>query len=192
MAELPEDGQKELKRVAEATVDKFAVAGGGRVKRTVTAEYAGLQEHVRKVGGFEYAERLYAAPIDTDVVTLPSGMKVHNVEWVADGAAQFIQAHGSPASSPFFLYIGWTLPHGPDADKSLREAAIGYTPAGTWKMNAGLQKTVVQTRNEVRKRAKGNAEEDVTFQGHKSYSVALSWLDRWGWVGASMGGRERV
>ena len=23
-------------------------------------------------------------------------------------------------AAPFFLYIGWTLPHGPDAEKSMR------------------------------------------------------------------------
>jgi len=37
---------------------------------------------------------------------------VHNVEWVADGAAQFIQQAGGPGQPPFFLLVGWTLPHG--------------------------------------------------------------------------------
>ena len=109
--------KKELKRVSETPAEKFAHAAGGKVKRAVAAEYAELQEHVKKVGGFESAERLYAAPLDTDGITLPAAMKVHNIEWVADGAAQFIQAHAAPSSPPFFLYVGWTLPHGPDAER---------------------------------------------------------------------------
>ena len=47
---------------------------------------------MKRVGGFEVAERLYAAPLDSDAVVLPAPMRVHNIEWVADGAAQFIQA----------------------------------------------------------------------------------------------------
>ena len=53
------------------------------------AEYSALQEHVMRVGGFDEAERVYAAPLDSDSLVLPHGMKVHNVEWVADGAAKF-------------------------------------------------------------------------------------------------------
>ena len=57
---------------------------------------------------------------------------------VADGAARFIQEKGSSSTKPFFLYVGWTLPHSPDADRSLREKAIEYTPAGKWKTSAAL------------------------------------------------------
>lgn len=51
-------------------------------------------------------------------------MKVHNIEWVADGAAHFIQAYAN-ADAPLFLYVGWTLPHGPDADKARWRGAAG-------------------------------------------------------------------
>ena len=123
----PDASKKELKRVKETPPEKWVVAGGGKVKKTVLGEYEALQAHVKAVGGFSVAERLYAAPLDTDSVVLPSAMKVHNVEWVADGAAQFIQRHGDEKSPPFFLYVGWTLPHGPDAGYAFREAAATYT-----------------------------------------------------------------
>ena len=119
------------RHIEEATAEKFAQAMGGRVKRAVLAEYAALQKHVKRVGGFDEADRLYGAPLDADDLVLPKGMSVHNVEWVADGAAQFIQDKGAPDGKPFFLYIGWTLPHGPDADRSLKDAHMAHTPAGT-------------------------------------------------------------
>ena len=77
-------------------------------------------------------------------------MKVHNVEWVADGASQFIQSHAAD-EIPFFLYVGWTLPHGPDADKSLLEGKMAYTPAGTWKPNLALTKVRRYGRRDVRR-----------------------------------------
>ena len=41
-----------------------------QVKRAVLSEYAALQEHVRRVGGFDEAERVYAAPLDMDGIIL--------------------------------------------------------------------------------------------------------------------------
>ena len=55
----------------EADPAKFALAAGGKVKKAVAAEYAVLQEHVKKVGGFGFADRLYAAPLDSEAVILP-------------------------------------------------------------------------------------------------------------------------
>jgi arylsulfatase A-like enzyme len=173
---------KERSRVDETPADKFAVAGGGKVKRAVLAEYTALQSHVKRVGGFEVAERVYAAPLDAEAVLLPKAMKVHNVEWVADGAARFVQQYGAPASRPFFLYVGWTLPHGPDADRSLRtdervQRSMPFTPAGTWKSG---RTTTAATRREVRRRATAiDAERfPAGHQGHRDYRLALAWLDR--------------
>ena len=58
--------------------------------------------------------RRWFPPPTTTLTPRPSvSSQVHNVEWVADGAAQFIQKHGGADAPPFFLYVGWTLPHGP-------------------------------------------------------------------------------
>ena len=77
-------------------------------------------------------------------------MKVHNVEWVADGAAQFIQKQGR---SLFFLYVGFTLPHGPDAGTGgfLSDAAA-FTPAGVWRRQESMVQGTSTARAEVRKR----------------------------------------
>ena len=123
-------GKKLSRQVRDAPAAKWKVAAGGKVKRAVLAEYASVQEHVRQVAGFEHAERVYAAPLDSDSLLLPHAMKVHNVEWVADGAAQFIQKQGRGL---FFLYVGFTLPHGPDAGSGLRADAASFTPAGVSK-----------------------------------------------------------
>lgn len=61
------------------------------------------------------------------------------------------QTYGK-GSRPFFLHVGWTLPHGPDAGWSMREKALPYTPDGTWKLNMGLEKASMNTRREVRER----------------------------------------
>lgn len=58
------------------SIYSWATLLGGKVKRTVAAEYAALQEHVKKVGSFDWAERLYAAPLDGEGVILPPPMKV--------------------------------------------------------------------------------------------------------------------
>ena len=159
---------------------QFAVAAGGKIKRLVKDEYAALQQHVKRVGGFESAERVYAAPLDSDGVLLPKRMKVHNIEWVADGAARFIQDQGASSTKPFFLYIGWTLPHGPDADRSMRDASLPFTPAGTWKVNAKFVSSTSATRKEVRTRVATLTSSSTAEarQGHKDYGLALSWLDR--------------
>ena len=94
----PVSSKADLRKVEDTPADKFASLAGGKVKRAVKAEYAALQEHVKRLGGYDEVERVYAAPLDNDGVVLPHTMRVHNVEWVADGAVRFIQVctHGAP------------------------------------------------------------------------------------------------
>ena len=75
---LPESeaGKKLTKQVRDALPAKWTVAAGGKVKRAVLDEYAAVQEHVRTAGGFQYAERLYGAPLDSEALLLPQAMKV--------------------------------------------------------------------------------------------------------------------
>lgn len=182
----PVTRKRERARVEDTPPDKFAVAGGGKIRQTVKSEYAALQEHVKRIGGFDEAERLYAGPLDrenSDVV-LPRKMKVHNVEWVADGAAKFIQVRGANATrQPFFLFVGWSLPHGPDAERSMREGHLQHTPQGMWGLSTAQSDTHKATRAEVRKRAALTSSTDPdaaagSRQGRSDYRLALSWLDR--------------
>lgn len=108
---------------------------------------------------------------------------------------------------PAVLYIGWTLPHGPDVSRSLSEGGklthtLQFTPAGTWKPAIALTSSAVATRREVRKRSataarvdqrisaaiaanrgrpqesEGSGRFEPGHQGHKDYGLALAWLDR--------------
>jgi len=56
--------------------------------------------------GFDFAERIY----HTNPSVYPEKIGVHNMEWLVEGACEFLN---QPAEEPFFLYFASTLPHGP-------------------------------------------------------------------------------
>jgi hypothetical protein len=89
--------------------------------------------HVRRCG-FDFAERLYVNNLYPGQHVLPSAMLLHNIEWIADGAVRFMtMARGKV--TPFFLYVGWTLPHNPEVLTSM-QADPRYTPGGLWAANS--------------------------------------------------------
>ena len=55
-------------------------------------------------------------------------MLLHNLEWVAEGVRHFVEKRRAKRS-PFFAYVGWTLPHNPEVLTSL-QADPRYTPGG--------------------------------------------------------------
>ena len=85
------------------------------VKPLVLREYKSLQAHVR-AAGFAFVERLYVNNLYPEQHVLPAEMLRHNVEWIAEGASKFVESH---RGAPFFLYVGWTLPHNPDVGESI-------------------------------------------------------------------------
>lgn len=62
--------------------------------------------------GFDYVAGLYNENPDGNG---PRALAVHNLDWIADGAVQFIQqqANANSGDDPFFLYLATTIPHGP-------------------------------------------------------------------------------
>jgi arylsulfatase A-like enzyme len=56
--------------------------------------------------GFDFAERIY----HTNPSVFPEKVGVHNMEWLVEGACDFIT---QPSEEPFFLFFASTLPHGP-------------------------------------------------------------------------------
>ncbi|MEM7627556.1 MAG: sulfatase-like hydrolase/transferase [Planctomycetota bacterium] len=62
--------------------------------------------------GFDYADRLYHDNLHGNQ---PRGMRVHNLDWITDGALEFIDRAGD---RPFFLYFASTTPHGSPGDMS--------------------------------------------------------------------------
>ncbi len=59
--------------------------------------------------GFDYAERLYFGNIKD--LNLPEALSYDNLEWVTEGALNFIEDYGH-AGPPFFLYVALSVPHG--------------------------------------------------------------------------------
>ena len=142
--------------------------------------------------GFDYAERLYVNNLYPEQHILPSAMLHHNIEWVAEGGTRFISM---PRRTPFFLYVGWTLPHNPEVLTSL-QADPRLTPGGLW---GGFNRSAVvaararacQLANvsteallpladargkQAVPMATPNAIPEPRF-GHRHYPLALAWMD---------------
>ena len=84
----------------------------------------GLRQKALRSLGFDYAESVYFGN--------PEGfashpMNVHNMEWIAQGALDFIDRN---KDQPFFLYMAPTLHHIPHPQESLMQADPRVTPAG--------------------------------------------------------------
>ena len=173
-----------------------SLASWRTVKTTVQAEYRAVQMHVRRCG-FDFAERLYVNNLYPEQHVLPSAMLLHNIEWIADGAVRFMtMARGKV--TPFFLYVGWTLPHNPEVLTSM-QADPRYTPGGLWAANSSH---VMASRKRACRLAKVSVkallprtgtgaqgaqgrqpimmdeaiESDPRF-GHRHYPLALAWMD---------------
>lgn len=156
-------------------------------RETVLRAYRSVQGHIKRCG-FDFAERLYVNNLYPEQHVLPASMLHHNVDWMTDGAARFIAAprHGRP----FFLYVGFTLPHNPDVLASLA-ADPRYTPGGLWSIPN--RSRVLALRQAVCRAAGVRADALLLAQkkpipmepghsatphfGHRHYPLALAWLD---------------
>ena len=57
--------------------------------------------------GFDYANRIFHS---NPAVVGPKEISVHNLEWITEGALEFLNANGD---DPFYLFYSVTVPHGP-------------------------------------------------------------------------------
>ncbi len=94
------------------------------VKAQLDANAARIRAAIREAG-FDYAESVYHNNPDGNG---PRELAVHNLDWIAQGALEFLDRH---SDDPFFLYFASTIPHGPSsADRSWqadrRITADGY------------------------------------------------------------------
>ncbi len=94
------------------------------MERILKANHRGYCERVVERYGFSFAGAVYNGNPDDDRSLVNSGCNVHNMEWITEGALEFIEAN---AQGPFCLYLATTVPHTPtnplDGDPRL-------TPAG--------------------------------------------------------------
>jgi len=76
--------------------------------------------------GFDHVARAYAGnPLDSTALK-NAGLAHHNMDWITEGALQFIQKNHE---EPFFLYFSTTLPHSPDPVEGM-ETDPRSTPVG--------------------------------------------------------------
>ncbi len=86
------------------------------VDADVTAEaskqFLGLQQKLVKDAienvGFDFADRIYHT---NPWAHGPKAISVHNLEWLTEGALDFIDKN---ANNPFYLYYAVTVPHSPE------------------------------------------------------------------------------
>ncbi len=73
--------------------------------RAAAKAYETQVNHLQEGFGFDYAERVYFGNREA----FPKPLQVHNLEWLAEGALDFINDN---KETPFFLYFATSTPHG--------------------------------------------------------------------------------
>ena len=94
------------------------------IKNQLVNNHEKIKKAIREAG-FSFADRIYNN--NPPYIGIKE-VGVHNMDWMAEGAINFIEEN---KSNPFFLYFATTVPHGPteanrawNADPSI--AAVGY------------------------------------------------------------------
>ncbi len=89
------------------------------VLATLRDAYDQMRQVVKDYFGFDYVESFYAENIDVmhKKWGMPKALNFHNMEWITQGALNFIE---QSKDKPFFLYFATTLPHSPNMLKSLK------------------------------------------------------------------------
>ena len=101
-------------------VDPFDPKVTGRIRATYEKNLRYIQDNF----GWDYAERIYFT--NQYWLGIPRKMIPHNLEWITEGALQFIEQN---RGRPFFLYMPLTVPHGQYSAAFLR-GDPRFTPAG--------------------------------------------------------------
>ena len=90
--------------------------GDPAVQKEVGRIHDVMTKRVQSISGFDVVDRLYYA--NYGELPIPKHMKAHNLEWLTEGALEFIDQAApnsklqTPNSKPFFLYFAITAPHG--------------------------------------------------------------------------------
>jgi arylsulfatase A-like enzyme len=136
------------------------------IENRIKDNYKKVVAHVKKTGGFDYADALYA----TNLLWLPITGKLmhHNQHWLTYHAIQFIEQN---KDNPFFLYFSTTLPHGPNPINTLKSGEIEATPAGYQTAHKNIQPSF----NDILK--KTEAEGPFENENEKGKYASILWID---------------
>jgi arylsulfatase A-like enzyme len=105
---------------------------------TVRQAYETRVSYLREGFGFDFVDRVYFGNREG----FPGPLRVHNLEWLSEGADQFIQSHHD---QPFFLYLALSTPHGDHFTSFLQDDPL-RTPAG---LLDELPRTLMPPRREI-------------------------------------------
>lgn len=94
------------------------------VQKKIETRYKDGRKQIQNRAGWDYCENLYFS--NKENLGLPKAMQVHNLEWLAEGAVDFIR---EAAAQPFFLYVPLTVPHAQYTSEWLRDNPL-FTPSG--------------------------------------------------------------
>ncbi len=133
--------------------------GDPGVQNEVARVYEAMRQQVQKVSGFDVVDRLYFANIGG--IPLPEHMRVHNLEWLTEGALDFIDNN---KDQPFFLYFCLTAPHGQYFEDWMQKDWRA-TPAGMLKKRP----KGMPSRESVRRR--------VLAEGLPLQNAMATWID---------------
>jgi arylsulfatase A-like enzyme len=111
----------------------------------VARNYERTVEEIERCG-FDRAASAY--PTNPSSVPLPEEMDHHNMDWVTQGAVEFVEDH---REEPFFLYVAPTLTHGPWGLDQLASDPRN-TPAGRLEEAPDVQPDRESIRERVRER----------------------------------------
>lgn len=129
------------------------VAAAVRAAQQVATAY------LREQMGWDYAERIYVG--NKEEIGGPDALKVHNLEWLTQGALEFIDRYHS---QPFFLYLPLTIPHA-QYHPGMLNGDPRATPAGIVPQAPQVQ----PSRDSVRQR--------LEAAGIDQRNAAATWLD---------------
>jgi len=148
------------------------------------SEYDDERELIANTGGFDVVDALHTCNIQSST---KKGMRFsHNPEFTLHHAQRFVN-ESTTLQVPWFLYMGLTLPHPPNARLALTKYGVGDTPAGPGKWPA-WQQYQAQSRRLGWRETVGKAADDAvtaaiasgykgSWEKNSHNSAAVAWLD---------------
>jgi len=160
-----------------ADIDPEADGRDPEVAETIEANYRTYVEEIEDCG-FDDARSIFTRNVFG--FGLPESMEYHNMEWVTQGALEFIEDN---QDDPFFLYMAPTLPHDP-WERDQLEADPRITPSGYLEEPPDVQPSREDVVERVESSEKATREpgeaEHAGFMTGENVQVGrtfASWLD---------------
>ena len=121
-----------------------------------------------KAYGFDYVNGVYSANLRE---FFNEYMNVHNVEWTADAATQFIDEQ-KDEKNPFFLYVSTTYPHGPAPERKVKGDYIVSLDADPALTGEGVVEEGAEEKRQRRQQIKSEIK-----KGELATSPTARWWD---------------